>query len=33
LSDNIMNWTGLEGSICGQIIELCRHLPGKLSKT
>lgn len=32
LSDNIMNWKGLEGSVCGPINDLCRHLPGKLSK-
>lgn len=33
LSDNIMNWKGLEGSVCCPFNELCRHLPGKLSKT
>ena len=33
LSDNIMNWKGLEGNVCGPINELCCHLPGKLSKT
>jgi len=33
LSDNIINWKGMEGSVCGPIIELHRHLPGKLSRT
>jgi hypothetical protein len=33
LSDNIMNWKGMEGNVCGPINELCRHFHGKLSKT